>query len=375
MGGEAETKKQSRKLALLVPSIGSVLRLRQALVRQIAEHHRVLVLAPAAEADDIKALIALGVEYRAFDLSPPGLTLLQSFRAVRALREIYRDWQPDIAMAIGSGPLVMNAIAAKRQKVARIVSQLNDLPECLGETVEARGGPSKAGIKSALAKSTDIVFHNHDHPDLLRQQDLLPEDVRMIVIPGAGVDLDAFPATPLPALDDGLTFFMAARRDLEKGVADYAAAARHVANNGHRVRFAFAGPPGHDDVNLLDLGFSGEVFRYTDQAVDIASELANCHVYVYPSHSEGMPPSVLQALASGRPVITTDTPGCRETVDEKINGCLFPRGNIMALVDAIESILRRPDLIAPMGRASRLKAERRFDQRSVNRRMLQALGL
>jgi glycosyltransferase involved in cell wall biosynthesis len=98
-------------------------------------------------------------------------------------------------------------------------------------------------------------------------------------------------------------------------------------------------------------------------------------VFVYPSHVEGMPLAVLEALATGRPVITTDTPGCRETVDEKVSGCLVPPGDSEALMRAMRSFLKRPDLIPSLSRAARLKAERRFDSTDVNRTVESVLGL
>jgi len=99
------------------------------------------------------------------------------------------------------------------------------------------------------------------------------------------------------------------------------------------------------------------------------------HVFVYPSHGEGMPRAVLEALAVGRPVITTMTPGCRETVDDCVNGMLVPQANVPALEDAMARMLMRPDQFASMARASRLKAERHFDEARVLSSWLDLLGL
>jgi glycosyltransferase involved in cell wall biosynthesis len=88
-----------------------------------------------------------------------------------------------------------------------------------------------------------------------------------------------------------------------------------------------------------------------------------------------MPQPILEALATGRPIVTTNTSGCRETVDERVNGCLVPPGDPAALVAGIESILKRPDLIPHLARASRAKAERRFDERAATAAMMVALGL
>ena len=88
-----------------------------------------------------------------------------------------------------------------------------------------------------------------------------------------------------------------------------------------------------------------------------------------------MPRSVLEAMAAGRPIITTNGPGCRETVDERINGCLVPPSDPTALAASMETFLKRPDLIPSLARASRAKAERRFDERAVNATLMGVMGL
>jgi glycosyltransferase involved in cell wall biosynthesis len=117
------------------------------------------------------------------------------------------------------------------------------------------------------------------------------------------------------------------------------------------------------------------VVEYLGAVDDVRPLFARTHVFVYPSPREGMPRQVLEAMAAGRPIITTNAPGCRDTVDERVNGCLAAPGDADGLTAAIESFLKRPDLIPAMSRASRLKAERRFDVREVNRTVLDALGL
>ena len=375
MTNSGETSAGVRKVAIVAASVEAILRLRSDLVRRIADQHRVLCLAPAADAQAVKALIALGVEYRALDFAPPGWKAFRSYRVLKALREIYKDWRPDVVIGIGPEPLVYNALSAKRQRVARIVSVMTELPACLLETQTAKEFPSKGAFRLALARSHRVVVHNRDHGPFLKQQGLLGARQNADVVCGVGVDLQENGLEPLPAFEGGITFLMVARRDAIKGIPDYVAAARRVAAHAKGAKFVLAGPPGDDDINPVTLGFAGPSFRFDPGLADIKAELKSAHVFVYPSHSEGMPPAVLEALAAGRPVITTDTPGCRETVDEKVNGCVVPRGNILALAEAMESFLRRPDLISSMSRASRLKAERRFDRSAVNAQMIKILGL
>jgi glycosyltransferase involved in cell wall biosynthesis len=110
-------------------------------------------------------------------------------------------------------------------------------------------------------------------------------------------------------------------------------------------------------------------------ADDVPSLLGSCHVFVYPSHAESMPLPVLEAMAAGRPIIATNVPGCRDTVDERVNGCLVAPRDPHKLAAAMESFLKRPDLIAPIARASRAKAERFCAIEDVTAGLLGALSL
>ena len=198
-----------------------------------------------------------------------------------------------------------------------------------------------------------------------------------MVVPGAGVDLTRFKPAPLPPIEAGLVFLMIAPLDQRHGVLEYAEAARQIRSHGRRARFQLVATPSQsvDAMSLAQLAPYASDLEFLDPSDDVRPLLAACHVYVYPSRAEGMPRTVLEALAMGRPVITTDTPGCREAIDERVNGCLVPPHDAGALTLAIESILKRPDLIPSQARAGRLKAERRFDVRDVNRSLFEALGM
>jgi glycosyltransferase involved in cell wall biosynthesis len=124
-----------------------------------------------------------------------------------------------------------------------------------------------------------------------------------------------------------------------------------------------------------DIADFGAAVDYVGPVENARARLAECHIFVYPAHAEGMPQPVLEAMAAGRPIITTNVAGCRDTVDERVNGCLVEAGNARALAAAMESFLKRPDLIPPIARASRTKAERFCDIDTVNNGLLMALGI
>jgi glycosyltransferase involved in cell wall biosynthesis len=270
---------------------------------------------------------------------------------------------------------VIAAAAGRYAGIRRVVSILDGLPEpgleqSVDDAIDLRR------YAKAFEASQAIVVHNTDDERRLKRSGFVADATSIVLIPGAGVDLSVHAIQPLPPLAQGLVFLMIAPLERSRGVEDYAKACQIVKARAPGAKFLLAGPRGEGPgaVTAQSLIASGAV-DYLGVLDDVRPALGRAHVFVYPSHAEGMPRSVLEALAAGRPVITTSAPGCRETVDERVNGCLVPPGDVAALADAMESFLKRPDLIAAMARASRIKAERRFDRREVNARLLGVLGL
>jgi glycosyltransferase involved in cell wall biosynthesis len=229
----------------------------------------------------------------------------------------------------------------------------------------------------ALRAADAAIFHNRDDLALLKRLAIVPPHLPTAVVPGAGVDLESRKLLPLPPLGQGLVFLMIAPLDKRKGVIEYCRAAEELRARAPNTRFLLAGTPGEgpSGLNPRVLSAFGTAAEYLGPASDMPALLSQCHVFVYPSHAEGMPQPVLEAMAAGRPIITANVPGCRETVDERVNGCLVEPRNPRALAAAMESFLKRPDLIAPIARASRTKAERFCAVGSVNSALMTALAI
>jgi glycosyltransferase involved in cell wall biosynthesis len=360
-----------RRIAVIGPTGSSLHQLRGGLIRAIAgQRHTVTCFAPEIAAADGDALDALGVEHRPLPPLPPGLLLFPERVAIAKLTEALVALRPHAVLAYGPETALRAVRAARRAKVERIVTLVSSLPVA---------GDARAlkGIQRTLELADSAVFHNADDPKALKHQRLLPGDLPFVVVPGAGVDLVHHAVQPLPPLADGLVFLMIARLDKVKGVLDFCAAARAVKARAPSAQFRLAGVPGVGKmaVTAALIDTYRDCVTYLGPLADVRPALAGCHVYVYPSHAEGMPRSVLEAMAAGRPIITSAIAGCRDTVDERVNGVLVPPSNPVALAAAIETFLKRPDLIPAIARASRTKAERRFDERAVIATLMSELGL
>ncbi|MEQ9103557.1 MAG: glycosyltransferase [Rhodothermales bacterium] len=194
---------------------------------------------------------------------------------------------------------------------------------------------------------------------------------------GSGVDLKVFSLVPFP--QKPVRFLLVARLLGDKGIREYAASAERLHVKWPEAEFHLVGP--------LDTNPDGikrdEVQAWQDagniiwqgELEDVRPAIAGAHVFVLPSYREGMPRTVLEAMSMGRPVITTDVPGCRETVVEGVNGFLVARQDIDELVGAMERFLVAPNLTIKMGANSRMIAEDKYDVHKVNAQMIAAMNL
>ncbi|MAY71895.1 MAG: hypothetical protein CME82_10640 [Halomonas sp.] len=197
------------------------------------------------------------------------------------------------------------------------------------------------------------------------------------VINGSGVDLAHFSPVAPPA--QPVSFLLIARLLGDKGVREFAEAAKRIRQRHPQVRFRLAGwlddNPDSIAEHELQAWIDDGAIDYLGRLDDVRPAIAECSVYVLPSYREGTPRTVLEAMALGRAVVTTDAPGCRETVASGVNGFLVEVKNVDALCQALQRYLEAPALIAQHGEASRARAEERYDVHRVNRSILDAMGV
>ena len=361
-----------RRIAVIAPTGEHLWRLRGGLITAIcAARHGVMTFAAHYDATAEARLKAVGATLGVLPPPAPGLQVFAERRWIGLLAEQLAVYRPHTVVISGAENVLAVAKAARKARVAQIVVIVNDVPP------KGRADGAAKARSRTLELATLAVFHNSCDPKALKTSGVLPADLAYLVVPGAGVDLITHAVQPLPPLHDGLVFLMISQLDTVKGVLDYCDAARLVKARAPSVRFVLAGVPSGraGNVSNSDIAAYADCVTFLGGLDDVRPALGSCHVYVYPSLVEGMPLSVLEAMAAGRPIITTNVPGCRDTVDERVNGCLVPPADPLALAACMETFLKRPDLIPSLARASRAKAERRFDQRDVNATLMGVMGL
>ncbi len=368
------------RFALVASYAPSLIVFREQLIRDaLVRGHQVLCVAPDVTPEIEDRLKSIGAETAPIALARTGLNPFADKKTIDALTELFRSWKPDIVMGYTPKPAIYASIAAGRAGVPRIVPMVTGL----GYAFLPGGGLKRRAVRAiatqlyrrAFAAATGAIFHNRD--DLALITHLMPPALPATVVNGSGVDLTAFPARPLPPVNAGITFLMVARLVRFKGVGEFVEAARIVKAAAPRARFVLIGPEerGPGAYPAREFAKHADAVTWLGPSNDVRPHLESAHVFVLPSYGEGLPRTVLEALATGRPVITTNTPGCRETVQEGVNGHLVPPQNAQALADAMLALLKRPDRITRMAVESRKLAEQLFDVRLVNHVMLDALGL
>ena len=346
----------------------------------IARGHRVFAAAPAIDAATADALRQLGAEPVPVRLSNASLSPLAMIASYRELRGMIATLRPDVIFSYTIKPVILAAFAGRSRKVSKVVSLITGVGYAFtgtGGSLGRRAVRRAASLlyRAALARSDLVLFQNGDDRQLFRDLGLLAEATPSAVVSGSGVDLGRFGPAPLP---DQASFLMIARLLWDKGIREFAAAVRRLRRERPDVPVALAGylDPSPDSLTQAELDeLVSEGLHFHGKLDDVRPALGACSVYVLPSYREGTPRSVLEAMAMGRPVITTDTAGCRETVVDGVNGFLVPVGDAEALFAAMKRFIDDPSLIAPMGAASLAMARERFDADKVSADILRHAGL
>lgn len=359
--------------------------------------HQITALAPpepGGGAGTEAALRALGIALLRYPLDRGGMNPLRDLQTLKALREKFLALKPDLVLPYTIKPVIYGSLAARWAKVPRVASLITGLGYGFGGLGDGMLGQPQTVSRRCLtelvtrlyAKALElnhaVIFQNTDDRDLFLRLNILSPGQRVAVVGGSGVDLAHFsPAPPVAAAQgQGAPVFTCVARLLwAKGVGVFVEACRMLKRNHPQVTCRLIGPednvPDAVDPDMLRRWREDRVVEILDPVDDIRPVLADTSVFVLPSYREGTPRSSLEAMAMARPVVTTDVPGCRQTVEDGVTGFLVPPFEPGALMRAMERYVLDPALIAQQGAAARRLAEERFDAHKVTADILAALPL
>lgn len=324
-------------------------------------------------------LEALGLHVHHLPMQRTGTNPVADMHTLWALWLLMRRVKPHHVLGYTIKPVIYGSLAAWLAGVSHRFALITGL----GYAFQQQGsrGALQALVQRlyalALARVQCVFFQNPDDQALFLQRALVAPGARTCVVNGSGVDVAAFDVVPLPAGPP--CFLLVARLLGDKGVREYAQAASRIRALQPNVRCLLVGwidtNPDAIKQHELDAWVANGTLEFLGRLSDVRPAIAKCSVYVLPSYREGTPRTVLEAMAMGRAIITTDAPGCRETVVHGHNGLLVPVSSADALTQAMLTFVEEPKLAVTMGARSRAVAEDKYDVHKVNTVMLAEMGL
>lgn len=328
----------------------------------------------------VSELSALGVSHVEYPISRSGLSPSEDLNTLRALAKLFKSVAPSHVLAYTIKPVIWGGIALWARpevKFTALVTGLGYVFEPGGLKRKVVRAVAKRLYQVALRRADAVIFQNPDNRDTFVAMKIV-DPRKCHVVNGSGVEVSRYAVEPLPTAERP-RFLLIARLLGDKGVREYVESSRILAKRGVDVEVVLAGPvdPSPDGIELKEVESWVEegAVTYLGELKDVRPAMASAHVYVLPSYHEGMPRTVLEAMSMGRPILTTDVSGCRETVVNGENGWLVPKGDAEALAERMQWFVDNRDQWERMGLASRAVAEDRFDVHKVNRDMLQIMGL
>lgn len=378
----ARVRVASRTVVIVGPSAATLAVTAGSMIHALSSRgNAVICFTPAVDEPALEVLARLRAEVHDLPSFQQGFSPLADQRSLLSLTRAFRRIRPDVVAGYSPKGAMLAALAGRIAGVPHIVSMVGELGRGFEEAPEraskARRQMQKSLLSFAFRLSDTAVFFNEENHKLLQRHRLLPANLRQFPMNGSGIDLRYFPQTPLPSLDRGVMFLFAGPLDRRLGIMEFCEAARRLQTKQGRYKCLVAGPEmrGPHGFPLADLKRYRDFVQYLGPHRDPRPLIARTHVFVLPARGDAIPQALIEAIAMGRPVITSTSRGCRVAVREGGNGMIVPAGDASALAAAMARLLLRPDLIPSMARASRELAEAQFDVRRINAQLLGALDL
>ncbi|MFT4849068.1 MAG: glycosyltransferase involved in cell wall biosynthesis [Sediminicola sp.] len=317
-------------------------------------------------------IIDVGVNFIHFPFSRSGTNPLSELATIRSFYKLYNNVKPDVVHHITLKPVIYGSLVAKFLKVKGVLNAVSGLGYVFT-------GPRRGAVQNVMLKimhngfkrkNIEFIFQNKDDFNELSGLGVIHKSNKINFIKGSGADLAIFKQMPFPE-GDRVKILLPTRMLWDKGVAELRAASEILKEKYQdKIQFILAGLADEDNkagvsAEYLNEWEEGDYVKWIGYRKDMVAVYAESDIVILPSYREGMPKTLIEACAIGRPIITTDAIGCRECVDEGVNGLKVPVRSTSELAEAISRLVDDSNLRSIMGTASRIKAEKEFDQKAV----------
>ena len=377
------------KVVIIGTVASSIFGFRMPLIKELlGKGHSILVFAIDFNLEQKKELLALGVSPVDYQLSRSGLNPFADLKTMLTLKNTLKEVKPDIVLSYFMKPVIYGSIAAYLAGVPKIIAMLEGLgytytPSLNGFSFKKKILQYIQGCLFSISfrATNEIIFLNPDDPkDLSKYVLFYNYSHKINVLGGIGLDISEFSYSAVD-ITKPIRFVFIARLLAEKGIYQLIDAIKIVKKKYPTAELLVLGnldkeSPSSLKSKELESLIEQKIIVYPGHVSNVTEWLSESHVFVLPSYyREGVPRSTQEAMAIGRPILTTDVPGCRETVVEGENGYMVPAFDVNSLVEKMNWFIEHPEYIEPMGKVSRRLAEEKFDVHKVNEKMLQIMGL
>ncbi|QDO94308.1 glycosyltransferase family 4 protein [Formosa sediminum] len=369
----------SKKRILLVASFSpSLINFRGDFIESLIQNNFEVYTASPDYTEEVKQqLLTLGAHPVVYKLERTGLNPLNDLKSISELKAIIKTHDIDLVFPYTVKPVIYSSIAANSCNVP-VISLITGLGFAFtGLTFKARTLQrlNEFLYKISIRKNKVIVFQNKDDYKLFLDRKIIPKTNKVAFVGGSGVNLNKYKTRVNDNTSNKIKFLLVARLIKEKGIELYIAAAKKLKKTYPEAEFHIIGEPDNSPSSIklekLNKLNSKGIVVYHGKQNNVPEHLYHTDVFVLPTYyREGVPRSILEALSVGLPIITTNTPGCKETVKKDYNGILIAPNNLEELVEAMAVFLKTPSKIKEMGRNSRLYAEQRFDVNIINKELI-----
>lgn len=346
--------------------------------------HR-LVLAKAAIRDGWKVYVACedtgrsgeigveGIKFINFPLSRSGTNPFDEYKLYQRFKRLYSDVKPDVVHQITIKPVVYGSIAAQKVGVPGIVNAISGMGYMFTD--------GKIGLLQRVIlylmrngsnrKNVSYIFQNEEDMAVLNEFKITDQCKSINLIRGSGIDLDVYSFSELPPVDEKIRILFPSRMLWDKGVKELKEATELLKENyRNKIQFVLVGMADDHNKSAVSSDFlkgweEDDYVIWKGYCKNMIEMYRDSHIVILPSYREGLPKTLIEACAIGRPIITTDAIGCKDCVDEGINGFKVPIKNSRELADSLEKLIVNRDLMVKMGVEGRKKAEREFNIKDV----------